>query len=124
MAPMGIDLEQRNEDERARMHLWMRQNEASSLAPALRPAEAPAAIVEDIDIEAARTPTGAQAPSRAPLDAFDESQQRRRRYMCLQEQHCVEIGRLSSRPERRRVVDVRRGEDAEAGARQLALRAA
>jgi len=124
MVPMGIDLEQRNEDERALMHLGMRQNEASSLSSALRPAEAPAAIIEDIDIEAARTPTGAQAPSRQPLDVFDEPQQRRRRYMRPQEQHCVEIGRLSSRPERRRVVDVRGGEDAQPRARQLALRAA
>ena len=120
---MGIDLEQRDEDDE-RLHLGMRQNEPSSLAPALRPTEAPAAIIEDIDVKAARTPTGAQAPSRAPLDAFDEPQQRRRRYLRLQEQHCVEIGRLASRPQRRRVVDVRGGEDAQAGARKLALRAA
>ena len=73
MAPMGIDLEQRDKHERAHMHLGMRQDEAPSLAPALRPAQSPAAMVEDVDIETAGSPTGAQAPSGAPLDALDEA---------------------------------------------------
>ena len=35
MAPMGCDLEQRDEHERAPMQLGMRQYEAPALAPAL-----------------------------------------------------------------------------------------
>ena len=123
MAPMGIDFEQRDEDKRARMHLGMRQNEPSTLAPALRPAEAPAAIIEDVDIEAARTPTGAQASSRAALDFAVN------RVLGIHPGEEPDIGRFgedvrAALPAGAGAQLVRGGEDTQSGARQLALRAA
>jgi hypothetical protein len=105
MAPMGIDLEKRDENKGARVHLGMRENEISAVAPSAGPAQLPAAIIEDVDVETAWTPAGAQTPSRAPLDALDKPQQRCGRQMCLQQEDGVEIRRLTSRSQWHGLID-------------------
>jgi len=123
MSPVGCDLEQRHEHEGAPMHLGMRQYDATALAPAGRPAEPPGAMIQHVDIESPGSPMAPEAPSRLSLDLFRQPQHSRGREPALQHQNRVEISRLPARPERSGRVNLGCAHDAQAGARQSALRA-
>jgi hypothetical protein len=78
VGPVGRDLQQRHQHKRPSMQFGMRQNEPSALASLYRVADAPAAIIEKVDVETARTPTAAKPPPGTLLNALDKSQERRR----------------------------------------------
>jgi hypothetical protein len=102
---MRIDVEKGHEDEGAAMHLWMRQNEPPAQAPPGWPTEAPATMVDDVDVEGARPPMRAEAPASLPFDALDKPQQRRGCRIGADKQYSVEVGWLPSRTQWRRGID-------------------
>ena len=87
---MRGDLEQRRQHERAFVHFRVWQDETPTLGlvlgpvpvltSVLGPANPPAAVVEDIDVEAARSPARAQPATCPPLDLLDKAQQGCGRY--------------------------------------------
>lgn len=124
VAPMRIDLEKGHEHERAAMHLRMRQNEPTPRAPPRRPAEAPAAMIEDVDVERTRPPMSAQAPASQPLDALDEPQQHRGCRVGFCKQHGIEVGWLPAWPQWHCRVDARGCEQLQTRADKLTASAA
>ena len=72
MAPTRRDVEQRHQDESPVVHLGVRQDEAARFAPTRRPADTPAAVVENVDVESARTPPATGAPPGPPFDPLQE----------------------------------------------------
>jgi hypothetical protein len=106
---MGHNFEEWDQHESTTMQFGMGKNEATALASAHRPAEAPAPIVEDVDVQAARPPLLNEPPARTVLDAFQQTQQRAGSEACVCKHNGVEITPLVSWSERGRRVDPRRG---------------
>ncbi len=97
----------RPQDERAPMHLGVRQDQLSVLAlPSARTPDAPATVVEDVDIERARGHAGRKLPAGSALQPLDEAQQCRRRHSRAHGEHRIEVVRLPSATDRCGCVEV------------------
>ena len=72
-------------------------------------------IIDNIDVEAARTPGSAATPARAALDVFQYSEQRVRRQAGVEHRDGVGVRRLARVADRRRLIKRRHGDDGNAG---------
>ena len=106
--PIRCDVEERLEHERPLMGERMGQDERSHTglpkiwaAPTPMPDETP--IIDDIDIERARSPGPAAPPSRGSLDPLQHFEQRFRRKARVDQGHGVDVSGLAGAAHRRAV---------------------
>src|SRR5689334_25284856 len=78
VAPVRRELCQRHEHKGAPVRLGMRQDQPRPATPTAWPAQAPAAVVQDVDIERARPQRPAGAAAGLAFQALDEAQERSR----------------------------------------------
>src|SRR6185436_8352672 len=96
VAPLGRDLSQGNEHKGAPVRFRMGQNEGSAAAIAAGPAQTAAAIVQDVDVERARSQAAAGTPSGLAFEALNQAQQGRWRQRCLGDEDGIEIVGLAT----------------------------
>ena len=109
VAPARRNVEQRPQHERPLMGERMGQDQGPrtrSREIGVPPAPVPdqSAVIDDIDVEAARAPGSAAASARAAFDLFQHSEQRVRRQTRVEHCHGVEVRRLASVADRRRLI--------------------
>jgi hypothetical protein len=79
-----------------------------------------ALIIDDVNIERARTPRPAAPTPRAALDPFQHAEQRLGRQPRVEQSHGIDISRLARAADRRRLVEWRHGKHGDMSALDFA----
>ena len=101
------------------MHLGVRQQQLAAPSSS-RPADPPAAEIQDIDVELSRSPVTAKPTAGPSLEALQETKERGRRDRSLDHDNSIEVRRLLPQTYWSRRVERGASQDSNAGLSKLA----